>query len=149
MTRQVDTVRITKLIGSMRESIRLLREVAGLSREKFLADMHLQGSAKYSFIAAIEAAIDIANHIISRKSLRVAEDYADTFRVLSGAGLIDADFALELEKMARFRNRLVHLYWEVDPEELFRILQSKLGDFDTYIDSIGKCISERRNSATQ
>lgn len=137
----LDCERIAKLIGSMRASEGLLRELVALRLEDFLADAHKQGSAKYQFIAAIEAAIDIANHIISRSGLRPAEDYADTFKVLSEGGIIEADFGLELQKMARFRNRLVHLYWEVDAEELFRILQSRLGDFEAYIDAIGKCLA--------
>jgi uncharacterized protein YutE (UPF0331/DUF86 family) len=31
------------------------------------------------------------------------------------------------------RNRLVHLYWEVDDALLFRFLQNDLGDFDQFI----------------
>lgn len=34
--------------------------------------------------------------------------------------------------MARMRNRLVHLYWEVDASILHGILSSNLGDFDCF-----------------
>jgi len=136
MKRDLDPARLTRLLSAMRQSLMLLSELAALSPEAFSIDVHKQGSAKYNFIAAIEAAIDMANHIISRKGFRAAEDYADTFRVLAEAGILDAAFALELEKMARFRNRLVHLYWDVDAGELFKILQSRLGDFETFIASI-------------
>ncbi|WP_264357896.1 DUF86 domain-containing protein [Carboxydothermus hydrogenoformans] len=35
--------------------------------------------------------------------------------------------------MAKFRNRIVHFYDEVDDIEVYRILQSNLGDFDSFI----------------
>jgi len=35
--------------------------------------------------------------------------------------------------MVSFRNRVVHLYWEVDDNTMYRILQDNLGDFENYI----------------
>jgi uncharacterized protein YutE (UPF0331/DUF86 family) len=49
---------------------------------------------------------------------------------------IDTAFSAELRNMARFRNRLVHLYWEVDDRQLQDILQSRLDDFKSFLDSI-------------
>ncbi|MBS1250816.1 MAG: hypothetical protein MAG431_02412 [Chloroflexi bacterium] len=34
--------------------------------------------------------------------------------------------------MAGLRNRLVHLYWEVDESILYTILQNDLDDFDQF-----------------
>jgi uncharacterized protein YutE (UPF0331/DUF86 family) len=79
---------------TMRESIGLLRELAELDREEFIRDRHQQSSAKYNFVTAIEAAIDIANHVISRKGFRAPDNYADTFQVLAEQGLLDESCAL-------------------------------------------------------
>jgi uncharacterized protein YutE (UPF0331/DUF86 family) len=38
--------------------------------------------------------------------------------------------------MAKFRNRLVHLYWEIDDEQLYEILQNRLVDFKKFLDSL-------------
>jgi len=38
--------------------------------------------------------------------------------------------------MARFRNMLVHIYWEIDDEKIFDILTSDLIDFDSYIKEV-------------
>jgi len=142
MTKRPDPERLGKLISSMRESLRILRQIRGMPQTEFYEDIHRQGSAKYHFIIAIEAAIDIANHLISKSALRVPNDYADTFRVLADAGVLEKDFASELEKMARFRNRLVHIYWNVDVREIWKILQSRLGDFEQYISQIGEYLSK-------
>ncbi len=112
-----------------------------MDKREFKEDIHKQSSAKYNFIVAIEAAIDVANHLISKKGFRAPEDYADTFKVLEGADILDKNFAFELSKMARFRNRLVHLYWDVDIEEVWKIVQTRLNDFEKYISQIGKYLS--------
>jgi uncharacterized protein YutE (UPF0331/DUF86 family) len=143
MTNKVDPERLEKLISSMRESVRILREIQDMPESEFNKDIHRQGSAKYNFIAAIEAAIDIANHLISKSGFRAPNDYADTFTVLADSGVIQKDFASDLEKMARFRNRLVHIYWNVDVSEIWKILQSRLGDFEKYISQVGAYLAKR------
>ncbi|MGI9861423.1 DUF86 domain-containing protein [Moorella naiadis] len=99
------------------------------------------GSAKYQFIVAIEAAIDLSNHIIAQNNWRIPEDYADTFRILGEAGIFPPEFVATLIKMARFRNRLVHIYWDVDNNTLYNILENDLKDFDTYLRAMTKLFS--------
>ena len=40
--------------------------------------------------------------------------------------------------MAKFRNRLVHLYSEIDNEYIYEIIKSDLGDFTKFKKSIAK-----------
>jgi len=56
---------------------------------------------------AIESMIDIANHVVARRGLMVA-----------------------------FRNRAVHLYDEIDADEVYEILTERLGDFDDFVSAI-------------
>ncbi len=51
-------------------------------------------------------------------------------------GALDTDFSDDLRNMAKFRNRLVHLYWEVDDQQLYEILQNRLVDFKKFLDSL-------------
>ena len=143
MIKDIDPERVERLIGIMREAVSMLHEISELSQSEFVADKHMQSSAKYNFVVAIEAAIDLASHLISRKAFRAPEDYADTFKVLADAGVLESKFSLELEKMARFRNRLVHIYWDVDVVEIWRILQSRLRDFEKYISQIGNYLAKK------
>jgi uncharacterized protein YutE (UPF0331/DUF86 family) len=140
MNLAADKDRSVKLIGSIRDSVSLLQELATESLETFQQDRHKQSSAKYNLIAAIEAAIDLASHIIAKNKLRAPNDYGDTFAVLAEAGVYDQNFSSELHAMARFRNRLVHLYWDIDIEQLYGIIQTRLGDFEKYIEEINRHI---------
>jgi len=144
MMLQSDHDRLSRLVSSMRTSIALLGELAGLGQEAFIADAHKISSAKYNFIAAIESAIDIANHLIARNKLRAPVDYGDTFTVLAEASVFDTAFSVELVKMARFRNRLVHMYWDIDHQELYTILKTRLGDFERFLSAISSSLALRQ-----
>ena len=126
---QFDPERMVKLVSQLRKSVGRLRDIAKLSTEECLEDPDKIGSSKYHFIVAIESCIDMCNHIISRNGFRVPEDYGDTFKVMSEEGAFDSEFSAELVKMAKFRNRLVHIYWEIDDALLYEILVNHQGDF--------------------
>jgi uncharacterized protein YutE (UPF0331/DUF86 family) len=128
--------KITKLISEMRKSVDHLQTLRSLSKEFFLDDPDKIGSAKYHFIVSIESAIDISNHIISQNGYRTPDDYADTFKVLAEKGVFESAFTDTLKEMAKFRNRLVHLYWEIDDSQVHEILQNRLNDFKLFLDSI-------------
>lgn len=126
-----DQENMVKLTSELRNSAQRLSALGKLSMEEFTGDPDKVGSAKYHLIVAIEICIDICTHLISRNGYRVPEDYGDTFMVMSEAGALDPAFTQELKKMAKFRNRLVHLYWQVDD-----ILQNRLGDLKRFLDAI-------------
>ena len=128
--------KIARLVSEMRKAINRLKSIGTIDKESFLNDPDKVGSAKYNFVIAIESSIDICNHIISQNSYRAPEDYADTFQALGEQGTFDKDFIKDLKEMARFRNRLIHLYWEVNDEQVYEILQSRLEDFKTFLDGI-------------
>ena len=132
-----DEGKVTRLVSELRNSQTLLRDLSKMDFSSFSSDPHRIASAKYNLIVAIEAIIDICNHLISINGYRVPEDYADTFLVLRENSLMPAELADNLIKMARFRNRLVHLYWEVDMKLLFSILQDNLIDFDRFCEWLG------------
>lgn len=131
-----DQEKMVKLVSELRKSVIRLEFIARQSLEEFRNDPDKIGSSKYHFIVAIEACIDMCNHVISRNGFRVPEDYADTFRVMTEVGAFDVNFSTALTNMAKFRNRLVHLYWEVDEEQLYELLKSRLGDFKSFLDKM-------------
>ena len=74
----------------------------------------------------------MGNHIISSERFRAPKDYGDTFDVLFEEGIISDTFTNVMRQMVKFRNRIVHLYGEVDNHYVIDILKSKLDDFQTF-----------------
>ena len=133
-----DQEKMAKLVSELRKSVERLRAIATLRQNAFLNDPDKIGSAKYHFIVAIESCIDMCNHVISLNGYRVPEDYADTFKVIGEVGALDMDFTDELRNMAKFRNRLVHIYWEVDDLQLYEILQTRIDYLKKFLDSLAR-----------
>lgn len=127
---------MARFIGEIRKALNRLKTLRQLSLEAFLENPDKIDSAKYNLIIAIESAIDLCNHLISYNGFRAPQDYADTFEVLKEQGILDEFLTRRLKAMARFRNRLVHLYWEVDSQTLYRILRDNLEDFLLFLKKI-------------
>lgn len=130
---------ITNLKSQLISALNLLKELARKDIEIIRTDPHLLSSAKYNLIVAVESAIDLSNHLISKNGFRVPEDFSDSFRVLAEQGILNQDFVEEkLINMARFRNRLVHQYRAIDTDLLYNILQNELEDFEVFLNQVTK-----------
>jgi uncharacterized protein YutE (UPF0331/DUF86 family) len=131
---------VRKITSEVISALQRLGDLGKIPEAEFLADPHKVGSAKYSLIVAIEGTLDLSNHIISKNGFRTPEDYADTYRVLEERGVFDAEFTSALVQMARFRNRLVHIYWDVDDAEIYRIILTRLQDIRRFLKDIGNSL---------
>ncbi|MCK4420804.1 DUF86 domain-containing protein [candidate division WOR-3 bacterium] len=41
-------------------------------------------------------------------------------------------------RIARFRNKLVHLYWQIDPKEVHEYLQNNIEDLEEFKNQVEK-----------
>lgn len=133
----VDKPKLDSMLSSLHSYVEVLRRLASMPRGDFLADPDKIGSAKYHFVVAIECCVDIANHIIASEKLRMPRDTADSFVVLVERGICPVEMEKRLKEMARFRNRLVHLYWAVDDTLVATYLGDGLDDFARFAAAIG------------
>jgi len=132
---------LIRIVGELRKSLQRLSALAGIPEDQFVTDADKVASAKYHFIVAIEACIDLCNHLISRNSFRVPEDYGDTFRVMAEVGALSPEFADVLVSMGKFRNRLVHIYWEVDDRQVHQLLCNRRQDFRRFLKEMAQYLA--------
>lgn len=107
----------------------ILKGLSHLNLAEFAGDPRNYGSAERFLQLAIETSLNIGNHIISTQNFEAPQDYSDIFLILGKNNVLPVDFARELINMARFRNRLVHIYWEVDRVMVYNIIQTRLTDY--------------------
>jgi uncharacterized protein YutE (UPF0331/DUF86 family) len=125
----------------IRESIDRLTAFKDIPLEEFLNDQDKQDIASFRLIVATEAAIDMCMHISAKVFKKVPEDYAGCFKFLFDHGLIDQDLSNRLGRMARFRNLLVHQYWEIDYSRMYEIITgSDVRDLEELIRQINQWI---------
>lgn len=115
--------------------------------EEFVQDFRNVESAKHLLQVSIEAMIDIANHIISRGRLGHPKSYAESFGILRAEGVLTPEQVEDYSLMVKFRNRVVHLYQKIDPDQIYDILQNQLQDFTAFAEKIRLFL--RDNSSDQ
>jgi uncharacterized protein YutE (UPF0331/DUF86 family) len=128
--------KIRKLQGFLEK----LSQLAKADKKDFLSDFRNSESAKYLLQVSVECCLDIANHIIASEKFRSPNDYTDSFRVLHERSIIPDDLIGSLEEMTKFRNRLVHIYWEINDDLIYEIIQNNLNDFNRFIQIILKLL---------
>ncbi|MGB0723062.1 MAG: type VII toxin-antitoxin system HepT family RNase toxin [Gammaproteobacteria bacterium] len=106
------------------------------SLEAFSSDVVLKRFAERNLELAIERMIDVCKHMVAAMSLPQPETYADCFKSLAAADVIPSDDADTFQKMARFRNLLVHGYETVEDSVTFDVLTEKTGDFRRFVDVV-------------
>jgi uncharacterized protein YutE (UPF0331/DUF86 family) len=132
----VDPAKLDQMLANLRLYTGVLRELAASPKAEFLANRDKIGNAKYHFVIANECCIDIVNHVIASENLRFPKDNADGFTVLAEHGVVQRADEVSLRSMAQFRNRLVHLYWDVADERVYEYLQYSLTDLERFAETI-------------
>lgn len=140
MPNKINIERIKQFVGEVKEALRFLRESSAMGQEQVLKNPTFLGSIKYNLIVAIQGCIDICNHILAKKGGRAPQDYGDCFYLMSELGFLEKPLSERLVRMAKFRNLLIHLYWRVDDERVYRILVENLDDIDQFLEAMGKIL---------
>jgi uncharacterized protein YutE (UPF0331/DUF86 family) len=126
--------------AEIEESLARLESFRSMTLEEFLADRDARDIACYRLLLSIEAALALCYHTTARRLRQTPEDNAACFEALHTAGIIDAALSERLRLMARFRNLLVHMYWKVDYEKVFDVLQYSLEDFRVFSRAIAQLL---------
>ncbi len=128
----VDKTLILRKLAELEEYLEQVKEYTGITAERYSKDWKAQRIVERTLQMMIETCADVAGHIISDKGFRVPATYADAFRVLYENGILNKDLFETMEKMAKFRNIIVHHYDKVDTEIVIGILKKDLKDFSAY-----------------
>ena len=140
----VDRIIIERLISLVNGYLNDLKPVQDVSFSQYSKDIKLQRFVERTLHIAIEASLDIGNHIISDEGLREPEDNRDIFKVLGENGIVTEKLQKKLQDMASFRNLIVHSYAKIDNEIVFGILRKRLGDIEEFMKIVYKPITHQK-----
>lgn len=130
----MDTELVEKKLAFIETCVRELKELA--RPEQLEADIREARFVEHTLQLAIQAALDVASHIVSARRLGEPQTNRALFDFLRREKLIDDDLSESLYAMAGFRNILVHGYQEVDLSVVRDILENHLADLETYVSRI-------------
>ncbi|KNX38672.1 type VII toxin-antitoxin system HepT family RNase toxin [Luteipulveratus halotolerans] len=139
----VDQVRVQRLLRGLSDDIAFLRRESDASPSRRADEVWLRG-VKYSFITAIEAAVDVAQHISATRGWGPPSDNGDAMRVLGRNGVLDIDHADHMRRAVGFRNVLVHDYVDVDDTVVISRL-GDLSDLSEFVSAIASYLTTSRD----
>ncbi len=139
MVADVEVVRDRE--ARVRRFVADLRDFAAISEAGFLENRERQYAVLHAVQLAIEGCVDIATHICAADDLGAPSSYAEGIDLLQGAAILDAGLANDVRRMVRFRNRIVHLYAEVDLRMVYGLLRDRLGDFDRFLAAVERYLA--------
>jgi uncharacterized protein YutE (UPF0331/DUF86 family) len=81
----------------------------------------------------VQAAQDVASHIVSDEKLGEPTSNHELFTLLASAGWLEEPLARALRAAVGFRNVVVHGYTAVDPAIIRDVVENHLGDIRQFI----------------
>jgi uncharacterized protein YutE (UPF0331/DUF86 family) len=137
----VDRHVVRARIAKIREYLALLRKIRGMAAEsRFVKDPLIYGNAERYLQLAIQAVLDVSNHIVADLGANLPADNKELFDMLAKRKIVSVRLARKLTPMAGFRNLLVHEYMEIDRHRVYATLKNDLGDFEAFVKAVSKLL---------
>lgn len=127
----VDGDRILRLLRSITDDVSVLKGESGADKNRRDDPIWLRG-IKYTFVTAIEACVDVAQHICATEGWGPPADNGDAVRLLGEHGVCTPELARSIRRAVGFRNVLVHDYIQVDDDIVIGRLGA-LGDLEDFV----------------
>jgi uncharacterized protein YutE (UPF0331/DUF86 family) len=115
----VDPEVVRRRLREIDRRVSALRAIATGHRDGFVTDLDLQATTERHLQVAIQAAIDVALHVLADETAETPSDYGSAFTLLAAASVLPDELGDRLRAAAGLRNVLVHAYVEVDPERVW------------------------------
>jgi len=129
-----DVELIEKKLAFIETCVEELRTLSTPAR--IATDLREERFAAHTLQIAIQAALDIASHIVSDQRLGEPETNRELFDRLIDASWLSRDVTDTMHRMAGFRNVVVHGYQAVDKRILTDIVEHRLDDLLGFVAAI-------------
>ena len=129
----IDKEKIKKRFSEINRAVKEIKNISAIPDKDFWAEKKNIAALKYYLLQAIEAVGNISAHIVAKVYNLGISSFGECFDVLEKESIFDDVFILKLRQMVKFRNRLVHEYWDVDDKKVLDFARKDVGDFKDFI----------------
>jgi uncharacterized protein YutE (UPF0331/DUF86 family) len=120
----------------METCLQELKPFSQMKEDEFLSDRKNPPFMESYLRRGLEAVFVMGRHILAKTYGFKEIEYKTIAKVLGERGVITKELADVLYVMAGYRNRMVHFYREISPQERYQIAVNNLKDFDTFVSEI-------------
>jgi uncharacterized protein YutE (UPF0331/DUF86 family) len=118
-------------VATIQRCLKRIKETTGLDPVS-LDNIDTQDIFVLNLQRAVQAAIDLATHIVASEGLGLSDTIKGNFKLLRDAGMVNREIARKMEAMVGFRNIAIHDYEAIDKEVLKSILSGNLKDIEDF-----------------
>lgn len=128
----IDEDVVARRLLALNEALRELERPAAADERSLAMDPLLRAAVERWIQVAIEACIDVADHVVAAEGWTPVDSAREGFARLAAHGKLEAQLAARLGSAAALRNILVHDYVSVDLARLARVVREDLGDLRAF-----------------
>ena len=132
----INVEKLKHRINEIKENSEKITKYASIPDIEFWQDERNVLAVKHLLLQSIEACGSICSHVLAKKFFKSPSSFPDCFENLYHSKVIDKELSNKLRQMARFRNILVHRYWEIDDNKILEYARNNLQDFDLFLKAI-------------
>lgn len=136
----LNITRILHLLRFIESCEQELKPFSTMSEEEFFSDRKNPPFVESYLRRSLEAIFDIGRHILSKTQGFKEIEYKTIAKELGSKGVVTKELSGVLIAMAGYRNRMVHFYREVTPQELYQITRDNLNDIERFTREIASFI---------
>jgi len=89
---------------------------------------------------------NVCRHFLAVVGVSLAElDTTNLIELAGEKGLLESSFAQRIRGMTGMRNAIVHAYWRLDYQAIYRVVTQQLTDFDEFARQVQSYMARQRN----
>ena len=132
----VDKEIFDNLCISIRGYLQELYAAGDIDWQKFTHDNRSKRFVERVLQIMVESMIDLGQHIIASEGFREPDTYRDVFKILCEKGVLSQEKMQVYEKIAAFRNVLVHHYERIDDSIVYAVFSQNLSDIEDFLTQV-------------
>lgn len=138
---ELDKEKIKNRFAEMNAALQEIQRLSYLPDNEFWSRKENMAAMKYYLLQTIEATGSVCAHIAAKKFNKGVSSFGECFGVLEKEGVLERNLSMRLKKMVKFRNKLIHRYWEIEDENILEYARNDSGDFRDFMKAVNKLLN--------
>lgn len=138
---ELDEDKIKQRFSEINETLSEVRRLTALQDEEFWTKKENMAAVKYYLLQAIEAIGSVCVHIAAKRCNKGISAFGECFELLAKEKLFPEELSARLRNMTKFRNKLMHQYWEIDDKMVLEYARKDSNDFNDFMKAVGELMS--------
>ncbi|MDO8430447.1 MAG: DUF86 domain-containing protein [Candidatus Taylorbacteria bacterium] len=128
----------------LNEHAKFIDDIIKNSDEKIVKDTNLYYSLEHLLQLSIQIILDIGTHILAEEFGDNPKTYAEVIVAMGERDILDKEFAISQEEMAKFRNKLIHDYDSIDKSKTLLYARKAPEIFRTFGRAFVKFVEKKK-----